>query len=66
MRFSQPRRQPNATATTTSTWCATGFDGDAIAASPALWADYPTLGYNDTRITITTNQFTFPSSTAST
>ena len=39
--------------------------GDQIAASPALWADYPTLGYNDARITITTNQFTFPSSTAS-
>ena len=32
---------------------------------PPLWADYPTLGYNDSRITISTNQFTFPSSTAS-
>jgi len=55
---------PDATATTTSTWCSTTFAGDQIAASPALWADYPTLGYNDARITITTNQFTFPQSTA--
>ena len=56
---------PDATATTTSTWCRTTFAGDQIPASPALWADYPTLGYNDSRITISTNQFTFPSSTAS-
>ena len=55
---------PNATATTTTTWCVTDFAGDQIAASPDLWADYPTVGYNDTRITISTNQFTFPSSTA--
>jgi len=56
---------PDATATTTSTWCRTTFAGDQVPASPALWADYPTLGYNDSRITISTNQFTFPSSTAS-
>jgi len=52
---------PAATATTTSTWCRRTFAGDQIPASPALWADYPTLGYNDSRITISTNQFTFPS-----
>ena len=52
---------PAATATTTSTWCQRTFAGDQIPASPALWADYPTLGYNDSRITISTNQFTFPS-----
>ena len=52
---------PDATATTTSTWCRRTFAGDQIPASPALWADYPTLGYNDSRITISTNQFTFPS-----
>lgn len=56
---------PDATAITTSTWCRTTFAGDQIPASPAVWADYPTLGYNDSRITITTNQFTFPSSTGS-
>lgn len=55
---------PNATASTTSTWCPTSFVGDALPASPQLWADYPGVGYNETRVTITTNQFTFPSSTA--
>jgi hypothetical protein len=50
---------PDATAITTSTWCRTTFAGDQIPESPAVWADYPTLGYNDSRITITTNQFTF-------
>lgn len=54
---------PNATANDTDTWCSRSFPGDAIPASPRLWADYPGVGYNDTRVTITTNQFTFPSST---
>jgi hypothetical protein len=55
---------PNATANDTGTWCSTSFVGDALPASPDVWADYPGLGYNETRVTITTNQFTFPSSTA--
>ena len=54
---------PNATASTTSTWCATSFLGDQVPGAPSLWADYPTVGYNGTRVTISTNQFTFPSST---
>ena len=46
-------------------WCPTSFPGDALpGGSPQLWADYPGLGYNDTRVTITTNQFTFPSRAA--
>ena len=53
---------PNATANITSTWCSTSFPGDALPSSPQVWADYPGVGYNDTRVTITTNQFTFPSS----
>lgn len=53
---------PNATASDQSTWCATAFAGDAVAGPPALWADYPTVGYNELRVTISTNQFTFPSS----
>ena len=53
---------PNATASNTSTWCANSFKGDAVPGGKQLWADYPGLGFNDTRITITTNQFTFPSS----
>ncbi len=56
---------PNATASTTSTWCGTSFSGDQIPGALDLWADYPTVGYNDTRITISTNMFTFPSSIAS-
>jgi hypothetical protein len=54
---------PNATATDKSTWCATSFAGDAFPGGPSLWADYPGLGFNDTRVTITTNQFAFPSTT---
>jgi hypothetical protein len=55
---------PNATADDTSTWCAIAFPGDAIPGGPATWADYPGLGFNDTRVTITTNEFTFPSTFA--
>jgi hypothetical protein len=29
-----------------------------------VWADYPGLGYNFDRVTVTTNQFTFPTSSA--
>lgn len=53
---------PNATANNTATWCSTSFPGDQVPGSPVVWADYPGLGYNLDRVTITTNQFTFPSS----
>jgi hypothetical protein len=53
---------PDATATDTATWCATSFKGDLVPGKPVLWADYPGLGYDEDRVTITTNQFTFPSS----
>ena len=55
---------PNATASNTGTWCPMSFPGDQVPGGLTLWADYPGVGYNDTRVTITTNQFTFPSSTA--
>jgi hypothetical protein len=55
---------PNATATDTTTWCRTSFPGDQVPSSPNVWADYPGLGYNHDRVTITTNQFTFPTSSA--
>lgn len=51
---------PNATADDPATWCSTAFPGDLVPGKPRLWADYPGLGYNHERITITTNQFTFP------
>lgn len=53
---------PNATATDRNTWCATSFPGDALAGAQAVWADYPGLGYDQDRVTFTSNQFTFPSS----
>ncbi len=53
---------PDATAANPSTWCSTSFPGDALPTAPAVWADYPGVGFNDSRVTITTNQFTFPSS----
>lgn len=51
---------PNATADDPLTWCATAFLGDLVPGRPRVWADYPGLGYNHDRVTITTNQFTFP------
>jgi hypothetical protein len=51
---------PDATATDPNTWCKTSFPGDAVPGAPAVWADYPGLGFDEARVTITTNQFTFP------
>jgi len=68
----QPRRSfiisiaiPGATADDPNTWCAISFPGDALAGGAETWADYPGLGFNDTRVTITTNEFAFPSSSGS-
>ena len=55
---------PNATANDPGTWCAVSFKGDQVPGETAVWADYPGLGFNETHVTITTNQFTFPISTA--
>ena len=46
---------PNATASDTTTWCPTSFLGDQLPDSPVTWADYPGLGYDLDRVTITTN-----------
>jgi hypothetical protein len=54
---------PNATATNPATWCSTSFQGDQVPGTPVTWADYPGLGYDVDRVTITTNEFTFPSTT---
>ena len=54
---------PNATANDPGTWCAVSFKGDQVPGATAVWADYPGLGFNETHVTITTNQFTFPTST---
>ena len=54
---------PNATANDPSTWCAVSFKGDQVPGASAVWADYPGVGFNETHVTITTNQFTFPTTT---
>lgn len=56
---------PNATAPSTGTWCSRSFAGDALPGGRDTWADYPGLGYTDTRVTITTNEFEFPSTKGS-
>lgn len=68
----QPRRSniftvaiPDATANVRATWCARSFPGDGLPGGLDTWADYPGLGYTDTRVTITTNEFTFPSASGS-
>jgi hypothetical protein len=50
---------PDATAADTGTWCLTSLLGDQVAGDGAQWADYPGVGYDEDRVTITTNQFSF-------
>jgi hypothetical protein len=52
---------PDATATDPSTWCIRAFQGDQVPADQVTWADYPALGFDQDRVTISTNEFTFPS-----
>jgi len=52
---------PDATAGDPSSWCTTILPGDQVPGDGAQWADYPGLGYSADRVTIATNQFTFPS-----
>lgn len=53
---------PDATANQTSTWCPTVIPGDQITTDASQWADYPSLGFDQDRVVVSTNQFTFPSS----
>jgi hypothetical protein len=53
---------PDSTAADLGTWCVTSFAGDQVASDPARWADYPSVGFDDDRVVVSTNQFTFPSS----
>ncbi|MBI2237460.1 MAG: hypothetical protein HYU54_02915, partial [Actinobacteria bacterium] len=50
---------PNATATDTSTWCGSKVGADRTADDGRQWADYPGLGFDLTRVVVTTNQFDF-------
>jgi hypothetical protein len=42
-----------------NSWCITRIAGDQYRADGRQWADYPGLGYDADRITLTTNQFEF-------
>ncbi len=53
---------PDATASDKSTWCSSKISSDLVAGDGKQWADYPGLGYDANRVTITTNQFGFPGS----
>jgi hypothetical protein len=53
---------PNATASDPTTWCGSQIDSDRTKGDGAQWADYPGLGFDGDRITITSNQFDFSGS----
>jgi hypothetical protein len=55
---------PDATATDQTTWCKTAILGDQVSSDARTWADYPGLGFDAKRVTIATNAFTFPTSSA--
>lgn len=50
---------PDATAATKSSWCISSWNADQLAGDGKQLGDYPTLGYDQNRVTITTNQFTY-------
>lgn len=53
---------PNATASDRTTWCGSQINSDRTKGDGAQWADYPGLGFDGDRITITSNQFDFSGS----
>jgi hypothetical protein len=50
---------PDATALAPETWCARKLKGDQVAGNGAQLADFPGLGFDDSRVYVTTNQFRF-------
>lgn len=50
---------PNATANDPTTWCGSQINSDRTRGDGAQWSDYPGLGFDGQRITITSNQFDF-------
>lgn len=54
---------PNATAADPSTWCGARIVGDRTTGDGHQYADYPGLGYDADRVTITSNQHDFASGT---
>lgn len=50
---------PDATAGIPATWCERKIPADRLAGDGKQWADYPGLGFDVNRVTLTTNQFDF-------
>jgi hypothetical protein len=50
---------PSATADDTSTWCDTHMVGDQVDNGHHEFADYPSIGFTDNRVVVTTNNFGF-------
>lgn len=52
----------DAAADNPGTWCERKIRADQLSGDGKQWADYPGLGFNESRITLTTNQFHFAGS----
>jgi hypothetical protein len=50
---------PDATAADPATWCVHQIKADQVKGDGKQWADYPGLGYDLDRVTVTSNQFDF-------
>jgi hypothetical protein len=50
---------PGATAQDPATWCVHQVKADQVKGDGKQWADYPGLGYDLDRVTVTSNQFDF-------
>lgn len=50
---------PDATAADPGTWCVRRMKGDQVNDGTKVLADYPGLGYDQSRVFVTTNQFPF-------
>jgi hypothetical protein len=50
---------PGATARRPGTWCTTRIAGDQNPRDVRTFADYPMVGFSDTRVTVSTNNFRF-------
>ena len=50
---------PGATASDPATWCVHQIKADQVKRDGKQWADYPGLGYDLDRVTVTSNQFDF-------
>jgi hypothetical protein len=50
---------PEGSEDTTNGWCTLHMSGDQVAGNGKQFADYPSVGFTESRVTITTNQYDF-------